>query len=224
MTGPLLGLINGLGGGDWLTVIVNLIVIVVLLLIAFPIHEFAHAYVATKLGDDTPRLMGRLTLNPIAHLDVFGSLLFLISGWGWAKPVPVNTYRLNAVGGSRNTAMAVVALAGPVSNLIIALVFGLLYRIAEPMAQESMASAIIAYASRIAVQLNIFLALFNLIPVPPLDGSKILAAFLPDNGDRIMAQLQQYGFILLIVLSVSGALGAIINPPARALTRLFLGI
>ena len=130
---------------------------------------------------------------------------------------------MNEVGGSRNTAFAIVALAGPVSNILIAVVCGLLYRVSEPMAQTSVFSAVIAYASQIAVQLNIFLALFNLIPVPPLDGSKILAALLPNSGERILAQLQQYGFILLIVLSVSGALGAIINPPARALTRLILG-
>lgn len=224
MTGPLLSLITGLGNGDWLTVLVNLIVIVVLLLIAFPVHEFAHAYVATKLGDDTPRYLGRITLNPLAHLDIYGTLLFLLAGFGWAKPVPVNTHNLNPVGGSRITSFAIVALAGPVSNIVLALIFGVLYRISAPLAGESFLITTLARACSIAVYLNLLLALFNFIPIPPLDGSKILAAVLPESATRVMEQIQQYGFMILIVLSISGVLDRLIVMPARSLSRLFLGV
>ena len=223
MTGPLLSLINGLGSGDWLTVLVNLVAIVVLLLIAFPVHEFAHAYVATKLGDDTPRYLGRVTLNPLAHLDIYGTLLFLLAGFGWAKPVPVNVNRLNVVGGSRTVSLAIVALAGPVSNLLLAVIFSVLYRICAPLAVDSFLMAVLARACSIAVFLNLLLALFNFIPIPPLDGSKILAAVLPDSASRVLDQIQQYGFIILVVLSISGVLNRIIIGPAIALQRLLLG-
>lgn len=223
MNGPLLSLINGLGSGKWLDVLVNLVVIVVLLLIAFPVHEFAHAFVATKLGDDTPRYMGRLTLNPLAHLDLYGTILFLLAGFGWAKPVQVNTNRLNPVGGSRTISMAIVALAGPVSNVLLALIFSVLYRICAPLTTSSFLMVVLAYAFSTAVFLNLLLAVFNLIPIPPLDGSKILAAVLPDSASRVLDQIQQYGFIILIVLSISGVLNRIIIGPAIALQRLLLG-
>lgn len=224
MNGPLLSLINGLGKGDWLTVLVNLIVIAVLLLFAFPVHEFAHAYVATKLGDDTPRYMGRITLNPLAHLDIYGTLFFLLAGFGWAKPVAVNTYNLNPVGGSRTTSFAIVALAGPVSNILLAVIFGLLYRLCAPLASESLFMTLLARTGAIAVYLNLLLALFNFIPIPPLDGSKILAAVLPDSASRFMEQIQQYGFIILIVLSFSGLLDRLIVQPALALRNVILGV
>src|SRR5512143_632552 len=120
MNGPLLQLINGLTQGRPEVVVAALVVGVLLILVCFPFHEYAHAYVATRLGDDTPRLMGRVTLNPIAHLDPIGSILFLLFGFGWAKPVPVNAHRLN---GNSRTSFAIVALAGPASNVILAVGF-----------------------------------------------------------------------------------------------------
>lgn len=225
MNGPLLQFIQGLSQGRPDIVVAALVVAALLLLICFPIHEFAHAFVATKLGDDTPRLMGRVTLNPLAHLDPFGSLLFLVGGFGWAKPVPVSTHRLN---GNPRTSFAIVALAGPASNVLLALGFAILYRAIEPLtrASDSMLSSIVLYGLTTAVFLNLILALFNLIPVPPLDGSRVLAALLPDQGAQIMDQLERYGFLILmlVVVAAPGILSGLITGPATSVARLLLGI
>lgn len=225
MNGPLVGIFNGLTRGDPSLILAQTIVLVLLLLVAFPIHELAHALAARWLGDDTAERMGRITLNPLAHLDPFGTLLFALVGFGWAKPVPVNLYRLR---GNPRTSFAIVALAGPVSNLVLAAIFALLFRLilaAAPAARgESLLSDVLLFALLTAVQLNIFLALFNLIPIPPLDGSRLLTALLPDQGQMVMDQLERYGFIILIVLSLSGLLGELIVRPAVQLSRTFLGL
>ena len=224
MNGPLIQLIQGVSQGRPEIVISALVVAALLLLICFPVHEFAHALVATNLGDDTPRLMGRVTLNPMAHLDPFGSLLFLIGGFGWAKPVPVSTYRLN---GNPRTSYALVALAGPASNVLLAIAFAILYRVSEPVlaSSNSVLSEVVAYGLQTAVFLNLILALFNLIPIPPLDGSRILAALLPDQGAQIMDQLERYGFLILmlLVVAVPGLLAGLITGPAASVSRLLLG-
>jgi Zn-dependent protease len=157
------------------------------------VHEFAHAWTATKLGDDTARLMGRLTLNPLAHLDPVGTLLFLIAGFGWAKPVPVNTYRLR---GNPRTSFALVALAGPVSNLILAIFFALLFRLID-----NTSLSFLQEICTTAVFLNLLLAFFNLIPVPPLDGSRLLSAILPESAAAVYAQIERYGFMILVILT-----------------------
>lgn len=224
MGGPLGGILQGLqnldNGGIYL-IIAELIVLVLLLLIAFPVHELAHALTARWLGDDTAERLGRITLNPLKHLDPMGTILFVLTGFGWAKPVPVNIYRLN---GNYRTSFAIVALAGPISNLILAAIFAILYRILVPALGDTDAGQVMAFALRTAVSLNIVLALFNLIPIPPLDGSRLLTALLPDQGQAIMDQLERFGFLLVLVLSVTGVLGTLIVQPAADLTNLMLSM
>ena len=222
MNGPLLQLIQGLTQGRPEIALAGLIVGVVLILICFPVHEFAHAFVANALGDDTARLQGRLTLNPLAHLDPVGSLLFLVTGFGWARPVPVVPYRLN---GNARTSFALVSLAGPASNVLLAILFGMIFRILSPAlaASNSMLSGVLSYGLWTAVFLNMILALFNLIPVPPLDGSRILAAIIPDSGAAILDQLERYGIFIVLLLSVSGVLSPLIIGPANSITSLLLG-
>jgi Zn-dependent protease len=223
MNGPLLQLIQGLTQGRPDIALAGLVVGVLLILICFPVHEFSHALVATALGDDTARQQGRLTLNPLAHLDPIGTLLFLVTGFGWAKPVPVLPYRLN---GNARTSFALVSLAGPASNVILAVVFALLYRLLSPVlySSTSVLGSVLLYALEVAVFLNMILALFNLIPVPPLDGSRILAAIIPDAGATIMDQLERYGMFIVLLLSVSGVLSPLIIGPANNITSFLLGI
>ncbi|MCS7060370.1 MAG: site-2 protease family protein [Anaerolineae bacterium] len=200
MNGPLLQMLQAVSSGEPLIFIAALLVALILLLICFPIHELAHAAVAYRLGDDTAQKLGRITLNPLAHLDPIGSVVFLLFGFGWAKPVPVNVYRLN---GNTKVSHGLVALAGPLSNLALAAVFGLAFRAlnatvlpALPFEVGRLAEA----AAYLAIILNVYLALFNLIPVPPLDGSRVLAALLPDSAGPILEQLERYGIFILIVL------------------------
>lgn len=222
MSGPLVGILQGIQSGNWYIVFAELIVLVLLLLIAFPIHELAHAVTARALGDDTAERLGRITLNPLKHLDPFGTILFALTGFGWAKPVPVSVWRLQ---GNQRTSFAIVALAGPASNIILAIIFAILFRIVEPgVTQGNQFGQMMLFALLTAVNLNIFLALFNLIPIPPLDGSRLLAAILPDQGQAIVDQLERYGFIILLALSATGVLGRLIIPPANFLLQLFTGV
>jgi Zn-dependent protease len=226
MTGPLLSLFNGITNGDPLTILVYLSVIVVMLLFAFPFHELAHAVVADKLGDDTPRMAGRITLNPIKHLDLFGTIMFLLAGFGWAT-TPITPWRLRAVNGSYRNAWALVALAGPVANLILALGFGILFRIFNVIHDADPSSIVMVIVLRflqIAVQLNVLLAFFNLIPIPPLDGFTVLSAFLPSQYENVLMQIRQYGFLILVALSLTPIFSILITGPARQLTRLLLGV
>lgn len=169
------------------------------------IHEYAHGYVAYLYGDDTARLQGRLTLNPLKHLELFGSiilplvLLFSKAGFilGWAKPVPYNPDNLK--GGRKANVM--VALAGILSNLGIAIIFGLIMRFAPVFGIESLSDVAINSFYKIMtsiVLLNIVLAFFNLIPIPPLDGSKVLFSYLPARLYHIQAFLEQYGMFILL--------------------------
>ncbi len=163
------------------------------------VHEVSHGYAAYLLGDPTAKSQGRLTLNPLKHLDLWGSIIipiFLVitkSGFlfGWAKPVPYNPYNLRA----RRWGEAIVAAAGPASNIIIALIFGLLIRFAGPTGLLSPAFISI---SAVLVVLNLMLAIFNLVPIPPLDGSKILFAFLPYHMQRFRGMLESYGFVIIL--------------------------
>ncbi|MCK5044918.1 site-2 protease family protein [Candidatus Parcubacteria bacterium] len=182
---------------ELLTVIFPLII----LLFSVIIHEVAHGSVAEQLGDPTAKYAGRLTLNPLKHLDPFGSvilplILFLLQSpflIGWAKPVPVNPYNFKDQkwGGLK------VAIAGPMANLTLALFFGLLLRFIE------LPTAIFGLFSIIVI-LNFLLAIFNLIPIPPLDGSHILFAFLPDSMENVKMFLRQYGFFILLLFIFYG--------------------
>lgn len=180
-----------------------------------PIHEFAHGYVAYKLGDPTPKYDGRLTLNPFAHLDLWGSICLVFAGFGWAKPVMVNPFNLR----DRKGGMALVAIAGPVANLCMMIVFAVLARLVWFLAGISAWFLFIVEIFLSISYINLCLAIFNLIPVPPLDGSKILYYFLPN---RIVYKIQQYEqtiqivFMAILVLGNTGilafSLGDIIGP------------
>jgi Zn-dependent protease len=212
---------------DPATLIARLIVLV----ITFTIHEFAHAWTATQLGDETPRMNGRLTLNPLAHLDPMGSLLLLVVGFGWAKPVPINPYAL-----SRRTPAGVmwVSLAGPFSNLLMAILAAVPFRMGLVSVDVGLTTtrAILPNPSQIMVQfilINLLLCLFNLIPLAPLDGEKIIDYFLPPSVAKVFEDIRPYGPIILIVVVLLGPMfgvdiiGMIIMPPLRALFGLLVG-
>ncbi len=159
-------------------------------LIGLTIHEFSHALVAYKLGDPTAKYAGRITLNPLAHLDLFGTILLFVVGFGWGKPVPFNPHNLR----DQKYGPLLIAIAGPLSNLVIAFVFGLALRF---FVAYEMAFGLILLFS-VIVFLNIILAVFNLLPIPPLDGSKILFAILPDSMNDLKITLERYGLFILI--------------------------
>ena len=183
---------NGLS----LELIVNLCVRVFIIFCVLPIHEFAHGYVAYKLGDNTAKLKGRLTMNPLAHVDPFGALMVVFVGFGYARPVPVNIGNFKR--GKRKQYMAFTACAGPVSNLIMATIFTFIYcLISYKFINANEYMRIIALFCSLAAQINISLAVFNLLPIPPLDGSRILSAFLPD---RIYFKIMQYERIIVLIV------------------------
>lgn len=186
---------NGLS----IELVINLCVRVFIIFCVLPIHEYAHGFIAYKLGDDTARLKGRLTLNPLAHVDPLGALMVLLVGFGYAKPVPVNIGRFKR--GKRKQYMALTAFAGPVSNLLMATIFTFLYCLVfHKFLYVSEAMVYVALFFSVAAQINISLAVFNLLPIPPLDGSRILNAFLPD---RIYYKIMQYErYIVLIVFAL----------------------
>jgi Zn-dependent protease len=209
-----------------------IIVVAIMLLVGFPVHEFSHALAAYRLGDSTARFMGRLTLNPIAHFDPLGGILLavtMLSGtgfaFGWAKPTPVNPRNLEY----GRWGEAIVAAAGPISNLVLAIAAALPLRYI--LSNPSLASDIPLLALQILllfIQLNLVLMVFNLFPIPPLDGSKVLFAFLPPQvAWRWRPMLEQYGFILLIIvffLPPGNSIGGrIVVPIIDALLGLLVG-
>jgi len=160
------------------------------LLLAVTVHEFAHAWTADRLGDPTPRINDRLTLNPVAHIDPIGALALLIANVGWGKPVPIDPYNLQ----NPKRDSAIISLAGPASNLILATLFALIIKI-------SPISSYLSIFVSIFVRLNVGLGIFNLLPIPPLDGAKILLGFLPNNAAvEVEEFFQSTGPILLILL------------------------
>ena len=187
---------------------------VVIVLMSLTVHEVSHGYAAYKLGDSTAKNEGRLSLNPLKHLDPICALLLFIFGFGWAKPVPVNPYYFN---GDRRKGMMLVSFAGPASNLILAFVLVAIY-----MAGHLGYSTAGLILSR-AITLNIYLAIFNLIPIPPLDGSKILAGFLPQaTAYKFLSTVEQYGFLILMVLIFFNITDIVLVPIANVVLRAML--
>ena len=186
---------NGLS----MELVINLCVRVFIIFCVLPIHEFAHGFVAYKLGDNTAKLKGRLTMNPLAHVDPFGALMVLLVGFGYAKPVPVNIGRFKR--GKRKQYMALTAFAGPISNLIMATIFTFFYcMIYYKFLYLGERIVYVALFLSVAAQINISLAVFNLLPIPPLDGSRILNAVLPD---RIYFKIMQYErYIVLVIFAL----------------------
>ena len=192
-----------------------------IVLVSLTIHEAAHAWTADKLGDPTARLLGRVSLNPIVHIDPIGTILLpLISTFtgapllGWAKPVPVDISRLR----HHRRDFMIIAAAGPISNVLQACVLAAVFRALYPVEAVDLIPAILKYA----VQINLSLAFFNLIPVPPLDGGNVLAGLVPEGAARVLDQLRQYGFIALYALMLSGILERLITPPTVFFYRLLL--
>lgn len=185
------------------------------LLIALVIHEYAHAQVADWMGDDTPRMMGRLTLNPVAHIDPVGLMMLLVARFGWAKPVMINP------GNFRNWRKGeiFVALAGPVSNLItgfIALVVQLIFA-----KLNLFTSTALPMVLQLIVLYNVNFAIFNMLPLPPLDGSRVLMCFLPTEWSYKLAGIERYSFLILIALMMTPVFTYILIPLQRLIFTLF---
>lgn len=193
----------------------ELIILAPPLLFALTLHEFAHGFIAYRLGDPTAKLAGRLTLNPLSHLDPIGTIAFFFIKFGWAKPVPVNAgYFRNPQQG-----MLWVALAGPVTNLGLAVVSAILAKIvwfiAGTLPYSNALEAIFLPLSAMlaaSVWINLVLAIFNCLPIPPLDGGRILAGLLPARLAEPYRQIERYGFIIILILALSGVLSTIILP------------
>ena len=197
-------------------------------------HEFSHALTATTLGDDTARRLGRLSLNPKAHLDPAGSIMFLLAGFGWGKPVPVNAY---AFGKRALQGMMLVAFAGPVSNFLLAFLIGLLFKLDivewpiflfSPMSSGASLSSVLSQFFAMWLALNLILGVFNLIPLAPLDGSKVAAGLLPRSLAIPFLRIEPFGpGILLVVIMLDIMLGVgiiswIIGPPINFLADIVL--
>jgi len=203
-------LLNAGSGG-----ILRLVLTIPGVLIALTFHEFAHAWMATKMGDETPKNQGRLSLNPIKHVDPMGLILLVIAGFGWGKPVEIDPRNFNGKR-SLSAAEAIVAAAGPIMNFILAFVLLIIYyliivtNLLRGLSNEW--QEIILIVTSTAIYINIGLGIFNLIPLPPLDGSKILMHFLPGKGKEWFYRNQRVFYIVFLILFISGLSSYILTP------------
>ncbi len=190
------------------------------ILFSLTVHEYFHAWTAHKFGDDTAKDLGRLTLNPMAHLDLLGTISLFISGFrfGWAKPVPVNLFNLR----NPRVADTWIAAAGPISNLGLALIFGIIFRALMEM-QINVPEAIVLFLY-LSVTINVSLAFFNLVPLYPLDGSHVLRNMLPPSLEEAYSKLDIIAPILLMVLAFSGAIWFVLGPIVGTVIALIIGI
>ena len=208
----------------------RLVAVAIIILVAFPVHEFSHALAAYRLGDNTARYQGRLTLNPVTHFDPLGGFMLVIGAFvgfiiGWAKPTPVNPYNLRY--GRRGEAL--VALAGPVSNLVLALIVAIPLRIiiGTPellftVASNPVASFVLGVAETF-LAINILLMIFNLLPIPPLDGWHALLSLVSPRTAYTLRQYEQYGFVIILILIVAGG-SLIVGDVVRVIARFLLGV
>jgi Zn-dependent protease len=204
-------------------IIQRISIMAVPILLAVTFHEYAHGWVADRLGDPTARLAGRLTFNPFKHLDLFGTIIFVLTRMiGWAKPVPVNPFNLK----NPKKGMMLVSLAGFTANIILAVVSGILFRSMYPFGIPYLPFEVNYPLNQMileSVRINLGLALFNIIPIPPLDGSKVLAGLLPPNLYVQFSKIEPYGFLILIFLIVTGAVNVVIAPLFYYALKIILG-
>lgn len=196
--------------------ILNLLLTIPGVLIALTFHEFAHAYAADKLGDETPRMQGRLNLNPLSHIDPFGFVFLIVAGFGWGKPVQIDPRNFNGKY-SLSKSEAIVSAAGPIMNFVLAFAFLIIYyvlfHVTNVLAGLSTQWQLIIYQIVLyTISINIGLGVFNLIPLPPLDGSKILMHFLPYNGKQWFYNNQQIFYIVFLLIWITGLSSTILSP------------
>lgn len=199
------------GNLDFTAALTQVLAILVIVFLVLPFHEWAHAFTALKLGDTSVKYRGRLTLNPMAHIDPFGALALLLFGFGWAKPVPIDPRNFK----NPKLGMGIVALMGPVANIVAAIVGGLIFHAIAAFAPDFFAGEGFGYYLNLFlvfyIQINVSLAVFNLLPIPPLDGSKILFVFLPDRAVAWFYRYQNIISIVLIALLWMGVLSVPLN-------------
>ena len=188
------------------------------LIFAITVHEFAHALVAYRLGDPTAKLAGRLTLNPVAHLDPIGTLALLLVGIGWGKPTPFDPYNLRNI--KRDSAL--ISVAGAASNFLLAALLSLPYLIAYYTGNLSLRFGTVYELLSMIIGINVLLGVFNLIPVSPLDGFKVLAGLLPKDWYRDFVATERYGIFILLLLIITGAIGRILFPIVSAILKYLL--
>lgn len=212
----------GMTGQGLLSVVLTLPAV----LIAITFHEFAHAYAATKLGDDTPIMQRRLNLNPLSHIDPIGFALLLFAGFGWGKPVQINPRNFDRKY-SMEAGEAIVSIAGPLMNFFLAIVFAIIYALVYKFAPAfvlTQAGSIVISLLIYSVIINIGLGVFNLIPLPPLDGSKILVKFLPYNAKQWFREKEHIFYFIFLIIWITGIAGYIISPILNFLYKGLLNI
>lgn len=196
------------GGWSLPNILMTILVYAVLLLVVFPVHEMAHGFAAYLLGDKTAKYQGRLTMNPLAHMDPFGSLMMLLVGVGYAKPVPVNPYNFK----NRKAGMALTALAEPLSNLLMAILSVGLYRVLIIFVSDGWTLTLLRMGLvELFASINISLAMFNLLPIPPLDGFRIISYVLPDKWVFMVNRYQQVITLVVLVVVFTGILDVPLN-------------
>lgn len=201
--------------GDLLSIIISLFSYLIVFVVSTPVHESAHALAAYWLGDDTAASQGRISLNPLAHFDLLGTIALFVFGIGWAKPVPVNTYRCNKVK-SQKTAMALTAAAGPISNIIVAFIFMIIFKLVLLLAPATDVTRYVALVLKMVISINISLGVFNLLPIPPFDGSRLFLSFLPSKYYFGIMRYEQIIMYVVMFLLLTGVL----NIPFGAISNL----
>ena len=205
-----------MGVGGWISLLLTLPAVIV----AITFHEFAHAWTADKLGDTTPRAQGRLNLNPVSHLDFFGFILMIFTHIGWGKPVQINPNNFNS-NKSRAFCETMVSLAGPLTNFILAIVATIAYYALNVWCRGFLLTnlgGIVSIFLNVLIAVNIGLGTFNLIPLPPLDGSKIIMPFLPYNAKQWFRNNEQIFYIIFVIIWITGIAGIIISPAISGIT------